>query len=138
MKERASGPDGGAAGGIETEEIDTGLALVCDVGADVEFGEGGYAGDWRKVMGANAAHAEGHDSEPALAFEGVERKSARHVRAYLLGWNGPVGEEEFVPGLLHDPGAAGQGPRTVRDRLQERVHEVSLARWGVQKSFREP
>lgn len=38
------------------------------------------------------------------------------------GRNRPVGEEQIMPGLLHDPGTDGKRPRPVLDGMKQGVH----------------
>src|ERR1700686_5867566 len=78
VKKGAGGPDCRSIGGVEAEEIDSGLAAVGHVGAYIQFWKARQSRQRRKAASANAAHAEGHDSDPARSVEGVERQWRRH------------------------------------------------------------
>src|SRR5579859_6434703 len=107
MKEFARCPYGGKVGGIETEEVNARLASAGHVGANVEFGEPGKAGQRGNHAGTNSAHPEGNDADPALALESIERQPGRYQGAEPLRRKRPVREQKIVPGLLHNPRATG-------------------------------
>ena len=115
-------PDCGKTRSIKAKEIHTRLAVMFHVSADVEFRKTREARQRRKSAAVNAAHAEWNDSDPALAVVGVEGELLRDERPDGFNRKRPVGEEQVVPRLLHDPLACGQGPRTMSHGLQERMH----------------
>jgi hypothetical protein len=45
----------------------------------------------------------------------------RNQRAQHCRRERPMREEQIAPRLLHDPRTSGQGPRTMRDRLEQRM-----------------
>src|ERR1700722_10959 len=114
MIENASGPDGGEARRVEAEEINSGLSGVGHIGAYVQLGKAREARDWGQPAGSNSAHAKRNDSDPAFAVEGVESQLFGNQRPYCCDRNGPMGEQQVVPDLLHDPRAGRQWPGTMR------------------------
>lgn len=115
MVKLARRPDGKGACCVEAEEKYSRLASVDHVGANVEFWKSRKPRQWRRSMGTNTAHAEGDDSDPALAVEGVEREFLRNQRLNRRERKRPVGKEKVVPRLLHDPTAGGEGPGPMGD-----------------------
>ncbi len=126
MIKRARSPHSGTTRCVEAEEVDARFAVIGDIGAHIQFRQRGKSGYRREISGANAAHAERNDTDPALGTEGIERKLRRNQRPDLIRRDRPVGEEQIMPGLLHDPGAGGQRPRTVRGLAEQRVHANSV------------
>ena len=110
--------DGGGAGGIEAEEKDAGAVVEGDVGADVEFEEGGKAGRAGEAIVPDVAHREGDDADPGLAVEGVEVEGGRDQGADRCGWQRPMGEEEVAPGHRHCRPAVGERPGAVVDPVE--------------------
>lgn len=106
----AGDSDGDGVCGFEGPEVDAGEAAAAgaDVGAEVEFGEAGEAGEGRAEAGADAGHAEGDNGDPGVAVVEVEGEGGGNEGSDGLGGDGIVGEEEFAPPLGHDPGTAGE------------------------------
>src|SRR5690348_3217263 len=127
MKEFARCPYGGKVGGIEAEEVNAALASVGHVGSNIEFGETRKAGHGGTYAGANSAHPEGNDADPALAIKKIERQLRRDERANLRRSERPVRKQQVVPDLPHDPGSRSEGPGTIVDRMEEGMHAISVA-----------
>src|SRR5579859_1982001 len=127
MKEFPRCPYGGKVGCIEAEEVNPGLASVGHVGSNVEFGETRKAGQGGNHAGANSAHPEGNDADPALAIKKIERQLRRDERANLRRSERPVRKQQVVPDLPHDPGSRSDGPGTMVVRMEEGMHAISVA-----------
>src|ERR1041385_5906350 len=127
MKEFARCPDGSMIGCIEAEEVNPGLATIGHVGAHVKFGETRKAGQRGNHPGANSAHPERNDADPALAIKKIERQLRRDERANLRRSERPVREQQVVPDLPHDPASRSDGPGTMVDRMEEGMHAISVA-----------
>ena len=111
-KDIARNGDGDGVGCFQAEKVDTGLAdrgvgpLWCgrgDIGAHVEFGKGGEPRDIAHPARCDARHAKGHDRNPRQTIIGIDLELRRNVGAHHLDRDGPMGKEEIVPGLAHDP-----------------------------------
>src|SRR5258708_13152607 len=101
--ERASGPDCGKIGRVETEEIHARLAAEGYIGAHVKLGEAREPRERRQPTSANTAHVKGRNADPALTIKGVESKLFRDERVHHRGGNGPMRDQQLVPDLLHHP-----------------------------------
>src|SRR4051812_15172242 len=104
---------------VEAEEVDARLTVDRRVGADVDLVERRQA--WR---GRRPAHVEARDRErryadPRAAVEGVERDLRVHHFAQPLGRDAPVGEQQALPRLAHDPGRVRHRPRTVAGFVED-------------------
>jgi hypothetical protein len=88
---------------VQAEEDDAGVPVEGGVGAQVDLGEGGQAGQRRPAAQVDVAQLEGDHAEPGVAGEGVGLERGGQQRADVGGVDRPVGEEEVAPGLGHDP-----------------------------------
>src|ERR1700722_1310510 len=106
MKPGAGDADGDRVGCVEAKKPDAGFPVALDVGADVEFGEGGECRQRGSAAQANAGHAEWDDADPGFTVKRIDFKRGGDQRTQstqpgCVDW--PVGEEKVVPGLRHDP-----------------------------------
>jgi len=112
-------------GGVEGEEVDTGLSVDSDVRPNVELGERGEARDGVCPASAQAGESKRRHADPGATLQLIEWKLRRHMGPYLSGGHVPVREEEVLPRLRHDPWAVRKRPGAVFYRLEGRV----LPRW---------
>src|SRR5678815_4906488 len=78
-----------------------------------------------------ATEHEGRDPEPGPAVERLQREAGRDERAQLLFRHGPVGEQQPLPGLRHDPWTTRKRPGPMSGRRQDAdLEDVSEgAKW---------
>ena len=71
-------------------------------------------------------HVERDDPQPRLAIERVELEDVRDDGPQRAAVHAPVGEEQVVPRLRHQPRFVRHRPRTVVRHAQDGVVEVVL------------
>ena len=110
--------DGEIALGIEAEEPDPRLSSGRDVRAGVDLEKGRDQRQRRKPARPQPGDAKRRDADPGFVLEEVELETIRKPRTQRVGGRPPVGEQQLVPGLAHDPRGLGQRPGPVIGRLQ--------------------
>ncbi len=81
MEPGAGDRDGNGISRVEAEKPDAGLAIGDHVGANVQLGKRGEAGQGWRFSEAYAGHAERDDRDPSLALEGVDFERVGNLRA---------------------------------------------------------
>src|SRR5712692_1077585 len=120
--ESAGRPHGGKVRSVQAEEVNTGLAVERDIGADIQLRKAREPRQRRKAARVNAAHVKRDDSNPAATVKGIQGQVGRYERAKNMRREGPVGKQQIMPGLRHDPRTRVQGPGTVGNRFEELLH----------------
>jgi len=116
---KSRSPDGGKISGVETEEKDSRLALIRDVGAHVEFWHRGKHGNRRDSGRPDIAHPKRQYGEPRHALIKLKGERRWHEGAKDGRVNGVVEERKIVPGLRHHPWSLRWEPRTMIDFVEE-------------------
>ena len=112
--ELAGRPDRRPVPRVKTEEVHAGPAGERYIGTHVQLRKAGKAGQRWQSTRTNAAHAKRDDPDPAVAIVSIEYELRWDKRAKCGRQQRPVGEEQIVPELLHDPGAGWEWPGTMR------------------------
>ena len=112
--------------GVKAEEPDAGLAAIGNVGADVKFGERGEHGERRRCAKTDSGHSKRDDANPRLALKSVDFKWCGDYRSQEGGIDRPMGKEQVVPRLRHDPWAAGERPKS-REETPAEAHVLDTA-----------
>lgn len=76
------------------------------------------------------AHPEWNYADPRIPVVGIEGHLLGNKRSDRVGRHRPVGEEQFVPCLLHDPRAGGQRIGSMLDGLQQGMH-LTFYPWRI-------
>lgn len=127
--EATARPDHGKrVGGIEAKEVDPRLGdgSICpqrrrrlDIGAHVEFGEGGESWYVWEAARRNVGHAKGDNANPSHALIGVQFKLWRDEAAHDFRRDRPMGKEQVHPRLAHQPRRIGQRPKAMVSMLAQ-------------------
>jgi hypothetical protein len=87
---------------------------------------------WRLRASGQVQYDECRQAEPGLAVERLQREAGRDEGAQRAFGQRPVGEQQALPPLGHDPRSAGERPRPMRRRRQgvdlQRVGESAQPR----------
>src|SRR6266850_392465 len=124
VEQRARSGDGERAPGVEAEEIYARFFIDADVGPHVELGKCRDPGQRWHASRGDVRHVERHDSKPCFPVIQLELERTGKHRREPDFVDGPVGEEQVVPGLRHDPRASRHRPRPMLDLLDGAVIEV--------------
>jgi hypothetical protein len=78
---------------------------------------------------ANGSHLKRDYTQPSVAIVRIDFEHARNQWAQNVGRDAPVGKEQVVPLLLHDPSTAGKRPWAMRGLCECRMHGPLDARF---------
>lgn len=121
VEDLAREEDSAAVAGIQAEEVDAGDTIHGDVGAHVHLDKLREARDGGETTRMHVAHAKGDNTDPALPFKDIEGQDGWNEGAQRCGREGPVGEEQLVPGLRHDPCPGGRWVGAMSGLLQKSI-----------------
>jgi hypothetical protein len=74
-------------------------------------------------MKPQGADLEGDDADPCRVVESVDRKLRWHQAPEHGFFHGPVGEQQVLPTLRHQPRPVGQRPGAVRHLVVDYTRE---------------
>ena len=133
MEEAARSRHEQAAGGVEAQEEHARTSAGGRIRPDIDLRRGRQPWEREQATGPDARHAEGDDPEPGLPIEQVQLHSGRQTRPQQLRVHRPVGEQQVVPDLGHDPRAfrPRQNPaRRMMDRGSARTTSMTQRQIG--------
>src|SRR6185369_12558172 len=111
---------------VQAEEIDSGHALIADVGPHVQLAKLVEKRQRRRQPAADAAHPERGHSNVSHSIAQIQLQILRDQCSKFFRRKRPMGKEQVMPVLLHGPLSTRHWDGTVRGFKQQWMHGSAI------------
>ena len=115
-------PYGRQASSVEAEEIHSGNILMPHVSPYIQFREAAESRQRRKKSSPNPAHMKRRNRDVSVTLKQIQIELRGHQGPDLRAWHSPMGKQQVVPSLHHDPRLLRQWDRPVVCMAEKRMH----------------